>query len=322
MKTPAMDMPKAALLSQRGVAVVLAMGTVALATLAAVAILAGQGSWARRTELTAGHTQALTLAQAGVDWARAVLSDDRRASNVDHLGEPWALRLAPVPIEEGAVKGALSGYLEDQQGRFNLNNLAANGKVDTAQLAHFRRLLTILGFSSSDSARLGDALCDWLDADNEPRPNGAEDDYYRAMQPPYLPANRPLTDLAELALVRGFDAGVRARLRPFVSALPKATPVNVNTAPPEVLAAVVEGLDLDAARTLVTQRERLYFRDGNEFTRALPKGASAAAGDVSVASDYFSVTVHVDIGDAEASGTALLARPTAGWPSVVWEKMR
>ncbi|HXC40597.1 MAG TPA: type II secretion system minor pseudopilin GspK [Burkholderiales bacterium] len=313
---------KPARLVQRGVAVVLAMGTVALATMAAVAILASQASWARRTELTASHAQALALAQAAVDWARAVLSDDRRASNVDHLGEPWAVRLAPVPIEEGAVKGSLSGYLEDQQGRFNLNNLAANCKVDSAQLAHFRRLLAVLGFSSADGARLADALCDWLDADGEPRPNGAEDDYYRAMEPPYLAANRPLTDLGELALVRGFDAGARARLRPFVSSLPRATPVNVNTAPPEVLAAVVDGLDLEAARILVTQRERVYFRDGNEFTRALPRGASAAAGDVSVASDYFSVTVHVDIGDAEASGTALLARPTAGWPTVVWEKMR
>ena len=82
--------------SQGGVAIVLAMGVVALATMAATAIMITQSTWARQGELTAAHVQAQTLIQAGVDWARAVLSDDRRLSNVDHPGEPWALRLPPI----------------------------------------------------------------------------------------------------------------------------------------------------------------------------------------------------------------------------------
>ena len=57
--------------TQRGVAVVMAMGVVALAAIAAAAMLASQGSWARQAELTAEHVQAQALVQAGVDWARA-----------------------------------------------------------------------------------------------------------------------------------------------------------------------------------------------------------------------------------------------------------
>lgn len=298
---------------QKGVAIVLAMGVVALAAMAATAMMVTQSTWSRQSELAAAHVQAQTLVQAGVDWSRAVLSDDRRRSNVDHLGEPWALRLPPMSVESGE----LAGYIEDQQGLFNLNKLVRDGKVNLVQLAHFQRLLSTLGLSTA----LADTLADWMDADSEPQPQGgAEDDSYLALQPPYLAANRPLTDLAELALVRGFDDDVRARLRPFVSALPAFTAVNVNTAPPEVLAAIIEGLGLDGARDLVAKRERAYFRDRTDLLRQLPKDVLVAAEDISFSSDYFTTTLRVTIGGAQARGVALLARGNTGWPAIVWRK--
>ena len=299
---------------QRGVAVVLAMGVVALAALAATAVMITQSTWARESELTVDHVQAQALIQAGVDWSRSVLSDDRRSNSVDHLGEPWALRLRPMPVENGE----LAGYIEDQQGLFNLNNLVTGGKVNLAQLAHFQRLLSLLQLPET----LAGALVDWLDADSEPQPQGgAEDEAYLKLQPPYLVANRPLSDVVELALVRGFDDGVRARLRPFVTALPQFTAVNANTASPEVLAAVIEGLGLDGARAVVAQRSRAYFRDRSDFLRQLPNGALAATEDISFSSDYFMATLRVTIGGAQARGVALLARGNPGaWPAIVWRK--
>lgn len=297
---------------QRGVAVVLAMGVVALAAIAAAAMLASQSTWARHAELTSEHVQAQALVQAGVDWARALLYDDRRASSADHLGEPWAMRLPPVPVDNGE----LAGRIDDQQGLFNLNNLVRGGAVSPVYLAQFRRLLQTLALPEALAA----SLADWLDADNEPSQGGAEDAYYQAQQPPYLAANRPLTDVAELALVRGFDAAVRAQLRPFVTALPRFTPVNINTAPPEVLSAVIEGLDLDGARDLVAQRSRAYFRNRAEFLAQLPPGAEAGANDVATSSDFFQASMRVTIGGAQARGVALLVRDSAGWPSVAWRK--
>ena len=274
---------------QRGVAIVLAMGVVALAALAATAMMVSQSTWSRQVELGASQVQAQLLMQAGLDWARAVLSDDRRAGNADHLGEPWALRLPPIPVENGS----LTGRIEDQQGKFNLNNLLKDGKVNPAQLAHFRRLLSILALPPA----LADAVADRLDADS-----------------------RALVDGAELALVRGFDDGVRARLRPFITALPRFTAVNANTVSPEVLAAVVEGLDLDGARALVAQRERAYFRNFSEFFSQLPPGLIVPTENISVSSDYFIATMRVTIGGVQARGSALLARPNAGWPAIVWRK--
>jgi general secretion pathway protein K len=298
---------------QRGVAIVLAMSVVALAALAATAMMVSQSTWSRQVELTAGHVQAQLLIQTGLDWARAVLSDDRRISNVDHLGEPWALRLPPIPVENGS----LVGHIEDEQGKFNLNNLLKDGNVNLTQLAHFRRLLSILALPPA----LADALADWIDADSEPQPqDGAEDAYYLSLQPPYLAANRPLIDAAELALVRGFDETVRARLRPFVTALPRFTAVNVNTAPPEVISAIVDGLQLDDARAVVAQRERTYFRDASDFFNRLPGKLTAPAEDVSVSSNYFIATMLVNIGGAQARGSVLLARADYGWPAIVWRK--
>jgi general secretion pathway protein K len=256
------------------------------------------------------------LLPVGVDWTRALLSDDRRVSNVDYLGEPWALRLPPLPVENGEI----TGHIEDQQGAFNLNNLVRNGKVDLAQLAHFERLLLNLDLPPG----LADALADWIDADSLPQPqDGAEDEVYLAMNPPYLAANRPLIDVAELALVKGFDAVVRARLRPFVAALPVFTAVNMNTASPEVIAAVIDGLDLEGARAVVSKRAtQAYFRDRADFVGALPGAVLAANEDTAFSSDYFLVQLRVHIGAAEARSEALLARTDGNWPTVLWRKMQ
>ena len=279
--------------SQRGVALVLAMGVVALAAIAAAAMLASQSTWSRHAELTAEHVQAQALVRAGIDWTRALLGDDQRLSSVDHLGEPWAMRLPPVPVDNGE----LVGQIDDQQGAFNLNNLVRNRAVSPAQLVQFRRLLSVLDLPEALAA----SLADWL-RPADPAPN------------------RPLIDVAELALVRGFDAAVRARLRPFVTALPRFTAVNVNTASPEVLVAVIEGLDLDGARDLAEQRSRAYFRNRAEFLAQLPAGAVAAGNDIATGSDFFLASARVTIGSAQARGTALLARGQPGWPAVVWRK--
>jgi len=298
---------------QRGVAIVLALAVVALAALAATAMLVSQSTWSRQVELTAGHAQAQHLLQAGLDWSRAVLSDDRRVSDVDHLGEPWALRLPSMPVENGS----LTGHIEDQQGKFNLNNLVEDGKVSVVQLERFRRLLTILALPPV----LADSLADWIDDDNQPQPRGgAEDAHYLALQPPRLAANRPLTDVAELALVAGFDDTVRARLRPFVTALPRFAAVNVNTASPEVIAASVDGLNLDDARAIVAKRERTWFRSISDFSSQLPTGLSVPSQYIAVSSDYFIATMAITIGGAQARGSALLAREHDGWPVIVWRK--
>lgn len=300
---------------ERGAAVVLAMGVVALASVAASTIIVSQSVWSRQNQLRNEYTQAKVMLDAGVDWIRAVLNDDRIMSNVDHLAEPWAVKMPTIPVE----KGGLAGSMEDQQGLFNLNNLVQDGKVVAQQLIYFKRLLAVLSLPDT----LADALMDWLDSDSVTQSQeGAEDEYYLGLRQPYLAANRPLGDVAEIVGIRGFDSALFARLRPFVTALPGLTTVNVNTARAEVLAAMIDGLDIRDARLLVAERERSYFRDQADFQSRLPQGTVVELSDISVNSDYFIASLQVVIGDAEAQGGFLLDRGGTGWPAILWRRYR
>lgn len=274
---------------QQGVAIVLAMGVVALAATTATAMLVAQSTWSRQVELANGHAQSQLILQAGLDWARSVLSDDRRISNVDYPGEIWALQLPSVPVDNGR----LTGLIQDEQGKFNLNNLLRGGKLNMVQLAHFRRMLSILAMPET----LADALAEWMET-----------------------GNRSLIDLGGLAQVDGFEEQVRIQLQPFVTALPRYTPINVNTAAPEVLAAVIEGLSLDDARTLTDLRGHSHFLSTADFLRLLPAGLTALNENISVGSEYFLATMRVSIGGSQAQGSALLVREKTDWPVIVWRK--
>jgi general secretion pathway protein K len=73
--------------------------------------------------------------------------------------------------------------------------------------------------------------------------------------------------------------------------LPSPTPVNVNTASREVLAAAVEGLDLGSAERFVQKRQRTPFRSLDEIKRELPAGLAEKLPEarLGVGSRYFEV---------------------------------
>jgi general secretion pathway protein K len=220
-----------------------------------------------------------------------------------------------MPVENGEV----TGMIEDRQGLFNLNNLVRNGTTSAPDVAQFQSLLAMLGLPGE----LAPALADWMDADSETQyPGGAENVYYLALPNPYRAANRPLVELGELVLVKGFNKNIIERLRPFVTVLPLPGAVNVNFAPPEVLAAVVGNLSLSDARLLVQQRSVQPFKDVADFNQRLPHGGTqVATGNISVSSQFFMVTGRATVGRAQVTTQALLQR-LGGWPTVVWQSVQ
>lgn len=293
---------ESAVKTQRGVALVMVLLIVAMATTIAAFMAQQQGFWQRAVENGRDRAQARRIAEAGIDWARAVLADDRSVNDFDHGKEMWAMQLPAIPVEGGEVQGTIY----DQQGLFNLNNLVRNGKVSTVDLARVQRLLTALGLPQE----IGGALVDWMDTDSEVSENGAEDEYYLNLAKPYRCANRPLSDIGELAWVKGFDASIIKRLQPFVSVLPESnTAVNVNFAPPEVLMAILPGLTLQDARQQATQIKSNPFKTTAEFLQQLPKSAKQdSTMNISVSSQYFMVTGYATQGDGASAVHALLHR--------------
>ncbi len=297
---------------QDGVAVIMAILIVALAALLATALLWEQSLWLRQIESQRDLTQAQTFAQAGTRLAAAVVNISAR--NETDIQQAWAQPIPPLPVEGGKA----SGLLQDEQGLFNLNNLVVHGQTDPIQKRKFARLLELLAISP-DAAN---ALADWIDDDNTVQnPGGAEDAYYLALPHAYRAANRMLTDIDELAQVRGFDRAAVERLKPCVCALPEATTVNVNTAPPEVLVAMVKNLTLPEARSLVAQRDAHPFASVSDFHSALPRiELSIDDSKFSVSSKFFLASVTSQFGRATATVQTLLERDNTLWPHVVWQK--
>jgi general secretion pathway protein K len=300
---------------QRGVAIIMVLLIVALATVLATYLAQQQQLWQRQVESQFDRAQARRLGVAGIDWARAVLADDARANTTDNDSEMWALRLPAMPVDNGEV----IGVIEDRQGLFNLNNLVRNGQSSAPDIAQFQRLLGLLGLPGD----LAVALADWMDSDSDTQyPGGAEDAYYLSLPQPYRSANRQLVELGELSRVKGFDGPSIERLRPFVSVLPLSQPVNVNFAPAEVLSAMIPDMNLSNARMMVQQRRGKPYSDVADFKQRFPRNDIEINDmDFSVTSNFFWVTGRARVANSQVTTQALLQR-SAGWPMVVWQSIQ
>jgi len=301
--------------TQQGVAIIMVMLIVALATTLAIYVSQQQSLWQRQVEAQFDHTQARRLGIAGIDWARAVLSDDASSNHIDYETEMWTLRLPAMPVENGEVRGTI----EDQQGLFNLNNLARNGASSLSDIIIFQRLLKTLNLPID----LAPALADWIDTDSEVQsPGGAEDGYYLALPRPYRASNRLLIELGELIRVKGFDEKTIAHLKPFVSVLPISGPINVNFAPAEVLTAIIPELSLSDARMIMRQRHGNPFKSIANFKQRLPnRNITINNNDLSVQSNFFWVTGQATVNNSQVVTQALLQREKV-WPTVIWQSVQ
>ncbi|MFN3985102.1 MAG: type II secretion system minor pseudopilin GspK [Rhodocyclaceae bacterium] len=298
----------------RGAAVVLALVTVFLAAGIAAAVIGNLGRSIDSATGLQDQSQARLLARGATDWARNVLADDKMNTAVDHLREPWAVRVPPTPVGEAEV----SGEIQDWSGRFNLNNLAPEGKPDLTATAQFERLLLGLSVPPGRAGQLAETLLDWISADQPEGEGGGRS--ARRSTPADAPRG-PLIDLRELIRVPGFDAELVALLGDFAVAVPAPSKINVNTAPAEVVFALTSGLDINAARVLVAERDRAWFRDLADFTARLPSGATATApAGLDVRSRFFLVTGRARNGVSVVAMEALLDRKDT-WPEILWQKI-
>jgi general secretion pathway protein K len=111
--------------------------------------------------------------------------------------------------------------------------LGAALDLNAASTEALVRLLVAAGVLPASADSLADALADWRDPDDLPRPLGAEAEWYaaRGLRPP---RNGPLADVRELRRVRGWESV------PGAEALLTVEPgrIAVNHAPPAVLASL------------------------------------------------------------------------------------
>ena len=299
--------------TQRGVALVTAVMIVAIAAAIAVQIAFAHQIWFRQMENVADRDATDWLRRGALHWASLALLEDAAQNSTDHLGESWAMGLPTLPVEGGTIKVSI----EDAQSRFNLNSIGGTDPTSLANLQVLQRLLDVLQLDP----QLANAVVDWTDPDSEVSAGGAEDVDYLNFNPPYRAANRPMASVDELRLVRGFDAKTVAALLPYVTVLPVASNIiNVNTASPKVLVALVDRLDLPTAQRIAEDRLLKPFSNLTDFTSKLPAGSTPPAAGMSLKTDYFLVTLDTAIGRHERRSEALLQRLPDKTTTVLWHR--
>ena len=292
-------------------ALLMAIMIVALVAIISINMLTQRQLQIYRTSNLYFRVQAYQYSLAIERWGMSVLSQDfGREKNdneqFDSYQDIWNTALIDFDVEEATIDGLIS----DLQGRFNLNNVVANGKVDKKWEASYKRLLVSLDLPVS----LSDTLIDWIDSNEQPSgSSGAEDIYYISLDRPYRASNQPLSHLSELFLVKGYDQKVVETLKPHVFVTQNKTAVNINTSTINVLQAVVPGLLDDQAEALIKQIEKKPFKVIDQFVKnTVIQDKAVESNQVSVASNYFLMMSKVSIDKTEVNLQSILNRDDNG----------
>ena len=341
---------------QRGVAVITALLLTTLAVTIVASLFWQQQVQVRSIENQRTQLQKQWILRGAIDWARLILRSD--TNQVDYAGDPWAIPLAEVRLDEfiengtqdiDASSATLSGYIVDAQSRFNLNTLLRGGSVSPADLAIFKKLLQNLRIDSAES--LAEATAAYLTSARMPvpiSPGAAGVPAARAPSAAPLafapaatqtdtatPAPRmmALAQIDDLLAIEGFTGASVSRLKDYVTVLPQNdSSTNVNTASAELLSAIVPGLSLSDAVAVVASRDRAYFKDRADFISRLPTAPAsqaspaspAGAGNVvavDVKSQYFLVNGKVKLNNAVLEIQSLVSRAQIGGPvKVLWTR--
>ena len=300
---------------QHGAAVLMALFIAALAVLIVSGLFWNQFVLMRTIENQQLVTQSRLLLRGALDWSRAILREDQNRSNVDHLDEPWAKGLAETRLDQLgetsalAARAALSGSIEDAQSRFNLRNLIVqiDGRwtVQQSEAATLRRLCRVLDLPEAVADLVAGHLQRAFTVPSSPA-EGAPS----APGPAAAPAPLTLVLPDDLRAVDGIDPQHAERLAAYVVVLDRPTPVNINTAREEVLAAVFPRMSLAEARALVAERDRSYFVQTGDARLTRFRDESGAPGDTQIAvnSSYFLVRGQVKLDRASTRLEALVRR--------------
>ena len=297
--------------SQRGIALLTILVMVALATILAATIAKRQTNTAENTGYLMRQDQSLLYAKsAEAFFSELLIQDSDNGGNIDHLQENWAKPMPAFPVENGFV----SGRLLDESGKFNLNNLLkADGSVDDSARRWFEKLLQRVGLP----AELSQAVIDWQDADDETTgAMGAESNYYQGLDPSYLASNTRFHQVEELKLVRGFEGKNYDLIAPYVTALPEATKINMNTAAPLLLASIDPKLDVKTLEQELKakQAELAYFNSVedlwklNAFSGIEPQNKTDAAAWLDSKSNYFTAQIEVVLSERKRQFTSAMMR--------------
>jgi len=278
----------------------------------------------RMTETFRDTARAEYLARGGITAGRMILKIDTNTYDArNDLKEYWSIGVQDYPLAEGSV----SVLIDDLDGKLDLNKLVAGGAGLPIFTDRFISLCTELGIAYPNE--LADALVDWLDPDDQQlSAAGAEDAYYRSLNPSYEATDGPLRSIDELRLIRGFDTETVERLRPFVCALPLSQSdgnLNINTASPELLRSWTTQMTPVMVDDLIAERTKKPFESKQDFidrfggvTAPLYTAITWGGDFIKVTSANYLITSQGQVNDGARRMQAIVAKTN---DQLLWQKV-
>lgn len=197
------------------IAVLLVLVVLTLAAYHYMEMVGAQGQMAHSFDRAGG---ARAAAYSGIQYVAALLGDPNSLSTTlgnnpyDNQGsfqrilvheeeKPFQQAYFSIvaPYDPDSLAAGSTGVrygVVDEGGKINLNALM---QQDSSGQTLFNALMQLPNMTED----VADCIVDWLDADDTPRENGAESDYYSSLNPPYVAKNGPLDSLEELLQVKG-----------------------------------------------------------------------------------------------------------------------
>jgi len=130
-----------------------------------------------------------------------------------------------VPSSEQEGKSVYYGFVDEER-KININT------VPNDTLKYFFE--TVAEVSSQEAGDIADSIIDWRDEDDDLTGNGAENGYYKTLDPLYSCKNKNFDVLEELLLVKGISQDIFDNIRDYATIFGEGA-VNINTADREVL---------------------------------------------------------------------------------------
>lgn len=258
-----------------GSALIIALWTIALLSMLVMSFALDAMLEGRISTYVRQRRRVDYLTQSGVAIAEMLMEKQQNvsaSSSADESEDRWkepALRIKrgqTAVVEEPIGDGAVHIEIIPEPARWNINVLMGKNYDEV-----WEQIFTTAGIPQELFSELIDCWNDWVDADSTPLTDGAEDDYYKSLEPPYKARNKQIDTVDELRLVKGFvpailDGGVlnpeekNKELQITVRGIKELFTtygdgkINVNAAPMEVL-LTIPGIDEITAGAIIEERE-------------------------------------------------------------------
>lgn len=262
---------------QQGIALLVVLWVMTMLT-----VIVGQFCYSMRSEINMTRnfrdsTKAYYQARAGIQQALfQLLKTGKQEAVGSELDSPLAWR---VNVENPQV------MLGDGSFTVRVGNVSGLININLADSSLLELMFIGLELDDTEQKIIVDSIQDWRDADDFHRLNGAENDYYQRLPEPYSSQNGPFRSIEDLLLVRGMTREILAAIRDRITIYPKASSekpkkknskgkkeksdfmeqkqININAAPPEVL-AILPFMTDTAIRDITEFRRVADFRSLSE----------------------------------------------------------